>query len=85
MSKPIPKRKQWTEGELLVGVMEGMDNEKAFRLGELMGIMRKGDAIYITRLERELEEMTTDRNEWRDIYHRLKRRNKEAEEVGDKG
>ena len=77
-----PKRELWSEGELLEKVIEGMECEKAFHLGELMGVMRKGDAVYITHLEQELRDMMRDRNDWRDTYHKLKR---EVKEGGGKG
>ena len=46
-----------SEGELLeemLGIIS--TNVGHFKLGVLMGVMRKGDSIYISRLERELKE-----------------------------
>jgi hypothetical protein len=39
-----------SEGELLQALLESVDNEVAFMIGQVMGIMRKGDAIHIEKL-----------------------------------
>lgn len=49
----IPK----SEGQLLQDLLDMLTPDGAFRLGEIMGIMRKGDAVQISRLEREIADL----------------------------
>lgn len=48
-------RKDMSEGELLQALLESVDNEVAFMIGQVMGIMRKGDAIHIEKLVKHID------------------------------
>jgi hypothetical protein len=50
-------KKGMSEGELLTALLEGLTPEQAFMVGQVMGIMGKGDKMHITRLEQEIVDL----------------------------
>ncbi len=49
--------KRWSEAHLLEKLLEELSCEQAFMMGEVMGIMRKGDEMQIKRLELRVGEL----------------------------
>lgn len=61
-----------SEAELLTRVLTGLSDQKTFELGVLMGVMHKGDAVLIARLEQRIGELERECNTLRSF------RNEEA-------
>jgi hypothetical protein len=53
----LDELKELGEGELLQKVLEEISPEAAFMMGQIMGIMHKGDSVHIARLEGQIAQL----------------------------